>query len=306
MRHTRHARPLRRALLSWLLALLAVTVLAVARAQQPAAAGSAAALLAKRGELAPQLRSNVFGEPLVLASREGSDHVEGDVYADVAQPWSALAETFRSAAALCELLFLHPNVRACAPAADTAAPGLDLRVGPKRAGAGGSEVTMHYAMRVEVADARHLRVVLTAAEGPLSTRDYRMVFEAVPIDERRSFVHLGYAYSYGLLTKMAMGVYLATAGRDKIGFSIDGKDADGRPQYVKGERAATERNVMRYYLALLAHRSVTTGTPEERMQARLRAWFALTERYAAQLREYDLDIYLQEKRDDLERAKTGR
>jgi hypothetical protein len=268
--------------------------------------GSAAALLAKRTELAPQLRSNVFGEPLVLASREGSDRVEGDVHAEVAQPWSALAETFRSAGALCELLFLHPNVRACTPAASSATPGLELLVGPKRAGSGGSEVTMRYTMRVEVAEANHLRVVLNAAEGPLSTRDYRMVFEAVPIDEKRSFVHLGYAYGHGWLAKTAMSFYLATAGRDKIGFSIEGKDAEGRPQYVHGERAATERNVMRYYLALLAHRSVNAGTPDERMQARLRAWFALTERYAAQLHEYDLDVYLQEKRDDLERARAGR
>ena len=41
----------------------------------------------------------------------------------------------------------------------------------------------------------------------------------------------------------------------------EGRDADGRPRYVRGERAALERNVMRYYLALLAHRSVTTGAP---------------------------------------------
>ena len=285
-------------------ALLAAAVLcAPLHAQQPAP-GSATALLARRAELAPQLRSNVFGEPLVLSSREQGDRVEGDVYADVAQPWQALADTFRSAAALCELLFLHPNVRACTPAEAGAAPGLALLVGPKRAGAGGSEVRMLYAMRTEVAEAGHLRVVLSAAEGPLSTRDYRMVFEAVPIDERRSFVHLGYAYGYGWLAKTAMSVYLATAGRDKIGFSVEGKDADGRPQYVHGERAATERNVMRYYLALLAHRSVNAGTPDERMQARLRAWFALTERYAAQLHEYDLDVYLQEKRDDLDRAKA--
>jgi len=35
------------------------------------------------------------------------------------------------------------------------------------------------------------------------------------------------------------------------------------------------------------------------MDARLRAWFALTERYPAQLHELSLDEYLQEKHDDL-------
>jgi hypothetical protein len=276
-----------------------------AHAQQ-SAPGNGAALLAKRTELAAQLRSNVFGEPLVLSSRDAGSRAEGDVYAELAQPFAAVAETFRSASALCELLFLHPNVRACTPAAAGEVPGMTLVVGPKRAGSGGNEVTMRYAMRTEVAAADTLRVTLSASDGPLSTSDYRMVFEAVPIDDKRSFVHLGYAYAYGILAKMAMGVYLATAGRDKIGFTVEGKDADGHPQYVHGERAATERNVMRYYLALVAHRSVSAGTPDERMQARLRAWFALTERYAAQLHEYDLDVYLQEKRDDLERARTAR
>jgi hypothetical protein len=132
----------------------------------------------------------------------------------------------------------------------------------------------------------------------LSTRDVRMVFEAVPIDSQRSFVHVGYAYTYGTLARLAMGAYMASAGRDKIGFTVVGRQPDGRPAYVQGERAAIERNAMRYYLALLAHRSVTTGSREEQAIGRLRAWFALTERHAAQLHEYELADYLREKRAD--------
>jgi hypothetical protein len=98
---------------------------------------------------------------------------------------------------------------------------------------------------------------------------------------------------------MAMQTYLATAGRDKIGFTVTGRDAQGQPQYVRGERGSLERNVMRYYLALLAHCRERSGTPDERLQARLRSWFALTERHAAQLHEYGLDDYLREKQRDL-------
>jgi hypothetical protein len=100
---------------------------------------------------------------------------------------------------------------------------------------------------------------------------------------------------------MAMGVYLATAGRTKIGFTVLGKDPDGRAQYVQGERGSLERNVMRNYLALQAYASVQTGTPQAQTEARLRAWFALTERHAAQLHELDLEQYLQEKHADLAR-----
>lgn len=269
-------------------------------------AGGAAALHAKRIELQPQLQSNAFGEPLVLLSRELPDGLEGDVYADVAHSFESVAGAFRTAAGVCELLFLHLNVRACEPSRGAGGERVSLLVGPKRASMPGMLYRMSYEMRAVVVDGTYLRVTLSAARGPLSTRDYRMVLEAVPIDSGRSFVHFGYAYGYGALARMAMGAYLATTGRDKIGFTIEGKDGDGRPRYLRGERAAVERNVMRYYLALLAHLGVTAGSREQQLQARLRAWFALTERYAAQLHELDLDEYLQEKREGLARGPAAR
>lgn len=272
---------------------------------QDAGTGPAAALQARRIELLPQLRASVFREPLTLSSREGSDQVEGDVHGEVAYPFADVASTFTSASAVCELLFLHLNVRACRPSRIAGGEGLVLTVGPKRAQASGMRYSLDYALRIEASTPTYLKVTLTAAKGPLSTRDYRIVFEAVPIDAGHSFVHLGYTYSYGTLARIAMSAYLATAGRSKIGFTVQGRDDEGRPQYVKGERAALERNVIRYFLALLAHRSVKTGSAQEQMEARLRAWFALTERYAAQLHELELGEYLQEKHDDLA-ANPGR
>jgi hypothetical protein len=133
-----------------------------------------------------------------------------------------------------------------------------------------------------------------------------MLFEAVPLEGARSFVHFGFGHTAGLLARMAMQTYLATAGRDKIGFTVTGRDAEGRLQHVRGERASLERNVMRYYLALVAHCRERGGSPDERLQARLRTWFALTERHAAQLHEFDLDDYLREKQRDLARQAADR
>lgn len=270
------------------------------------AQGAAAALQAQRAALQPQLRASPFGEPLVLRSSSDGHRVEGEVFAELAQPFAAVESSLRHPAGLCELLLLHLNVRGCTPSADAAAPRVQVRVGPKRAGAGGQEVDMSYAVRTEAVPGDHLRVTLTAPEGPLSMRDVRLVFEAVPIDAQRSFVHLGYAYGYGTLARLAMGAYLATAGRDKIGFTVVGRDAQGRPTYVQGERAAVERNAMRYYLALLALKSGGQGSREEQQQARLKTWFALTERHPAQLREYELADYLREKRLDLTRLASAR
>lgn len=278
---------------------LALLGLGPAMRAQEQSPGAAAALQARRIALEPQLRANAFGQPLQLSSNQGSAHVEGDVHAEVDAPFPYLAATLTSATGICELLLLHLNVRACWPANAAGSQVLMLTVGPKRASASGTRYRLDYAMRVEVATPDYLRVTLDAARGPLGTRDYRILLEAIPLEGGRAFVHLGYRYGHGLLARIAMGAYLATAGRSKIGFTVLGQDADGRPRYVRGERAALERNVMRYFLALLAHSSGGTGTPQQQMEARLRAWFALTERYPAQLHELDLDDYLQEKHDDL-------
>jgi len=260
-------------------------------------AGSAAGLLARRQELQAALRDNAFGEPLVIVSRELPDRIEGDVYAELPFAFDDATVAFRTPQAVCELLFLHLNVHACRPAEG----GVSVLAGPKKTGGAGMTAQMRYTMRTEVDAPGHLRVVLTAPTGPLSTTDYRMVFEAVPLEGARSFVHFGFGHNAGLLARMAMQTYLATAGRDKIGFTVAGRDSQGQAQYVKGERGSLERNVMRYYLALLAHCRERSGSADERMQARLRTWFALTERHAAQLHEYSLDEYLAEKARDLSR-----
>ncbi|WP_341892993.1 hypothetical protein [Variovorax sp. YR752] len=290
----------------WWLARAALALLlgaALSAQALEAPAGSAAALHARRLELQPSLRSSAFGEPLHLSSKEVADRIEGDVYAEMAHPFETVGAAFRSAQAVCEVMFLHLNVHACRPAEGS---GLLVVAGPKRSGASGMTAQMRYTMRTEVDDPSHLRVVLSAPSGPLSTSDYRIVFEAVPIDAGRSFVHFGYSNNTTAAARLAMRIYLATAGREKIGFTVVGKEADGSPRYLRGERASLERNVMRYYFALLAHCSVRSGSPEERMQARLRTWFALTERHAAQLHEYELADYLQEKQRDLVRQAAGK
>lgn len=286
---------------AWAAGVLAVTLGLLClpgHALEPVA-DPAAALHARRVALQPQLRAGAFGAPLHLASNDGGDLVEGDVHAEVAHPFADVAAAFKSAKTVCALLFMHLNVRACQPSTTAGGESLTLVVGPKRAQASDLRHQLDYALRLEVSMPAYLRVALHAPRGPLMTRDYRIVFEAVPIDARRSFVRLGYAYHNTALARFAMEAYLATAGRAKIGFTVVGQDDAGRPVFVQGERAALERNVIRYFLALEAYNSVTAGSPQERMDARLRTWFALTERHPAQLHELSLDEYLQEKHDDL-------
>ena len=266
-----------------------------------APATNAATLLAKRTEFQAQLQAKAFGEPLHLVSHESRNRMEGDVYAELALPFARVSSVLGSADSVCELLFLHLNVRSCQASRSAEGERLTLAVGPKHGATAGTLYSMEYTLHVDAATADYLNVSLTALAGPLSTKDYRIVFEASPMEGQRTFLHFGYGYSFGTLAKMAMSLYLATAGRSKIGFTVIGTGSDGKPQYVQGERGSLERNVMRNYLALQAYASVNAGTPQAQMEARLRNWFALTERHAAQLHELDLEEYLQEKHGDLAR-----
>lgn len=286
------------------LLLAAAACAAAAQAVVPSATdANAAALRGKRVELQAALHDNPFGEPIAIFSRRATDRIEGEVYAELPFAFELAAEAWRTPAAICELLFLHLNVHACVP---RGADRIELLAGPKKTGGPGVTALMNFTLRNEADNAEHLRLVMSAPSGPFGTTDHVMVFEAVPIDAARSFVHFGYAHGIGALARIAMNTYLATVARDKVGFSVTGRDADGRPQYVRGERASLERNVVRYYLALVATCRERAGAPAERREKRLRAWFALTERHPAQLREYSLDDYLDEKQRDLARMSADK
>lgn len=273
----------------------------LAHAQQ--SSSYAVALQSKRGELQTQLRNNSFKEPLYLISQEEKQRVGGDIYADIPNSFTDVTAAFKSASTVCQLVILHLNVRSCSPSGSKGNESVNMALGPKRAMTSGELYRISYSLHIEAAEASYFRASMRAPKGPLGTRDYSIVFEAMPIGAKQSFVHFGYAYGYGTMAKMAMDLYLSTAGRNKIGFTVIGQSPDGKPLYVGGERGSLERNVMRYYLALLAYSSVDTGTPEEMMHARMRKWFALTERYPAQLHELELKEYLDEKRGQL--AKSG-
>jgi len=147
-------------------------------------------------------------------------------------------------------------------------------------------------------------VLLTADEGPLSTKNYRIQVEAVPVDAKRSVVHMSYAYGYGFAAKIAMQTYLATIGSAKVGFTIlDRKD--GKPVYQAGVLGLLERNTMRYYLAIDAYLSAYSLPAADQFEKRIREWYASTERYAPQLHEMDQNEYLDMKRKEMRRQQQG-
>jgi hypothetical protein len=271
----------------------------------PALAQDAAALRAKHDSLREKLANNPFQRPLVLESTQNSGDLRGEVYAVVEQPFSVVGPALQGMDHWCELLILHLNVKGCSSAGKPPAEVLSLVVGRKFDQPLDQGYKVDFAYSTPAATADYLRVQMAAETGPMSTRNYRLALEAVPLDANRSFLHMSYAYAYGTAARFAMSAYLATAGRDKVGFSVVGKTEDGKPLYIDGVRGVVERNTMRYYLAIEAYLGSLSAPPGEQQEKRLRDWFALTERHAQQLHELERDEYLTMKRSELQRQKAG-
>jgi len=264
---------------------LLLTLAPVAGADDPASA-----LAARQQALREQLESNVFGVPLAVESAEEGGLERGEAYGVLARPFTALSSALADPRAWCEIALLHLNIKTCTHERRggdwlTFYSGRKFYESPEQAYA------LRYAFRVEHARADYLAVVLAADSGPFGTRDYRIEVEAIPVGGQ-AFVHFRYAYRPSFLSSAATGGYLATLGRGKIGFTVTGRDAAGKPEYVGGVRGIVERNAVRYFLAIQAY--LDAPAPEQYVQ-RLGRWFDLTERHAAQLHELEKPEYLQYK-----------
>jgi hypothetical protein len=280
-------------------------LLAAAAHAGEAGLDSSASLHAKYAELQSQLGQNQFRRPLYLDSSESRDRVTGDVYARIDHPFETVAAALNGPANWCEILILHINTKYCRPAAGGRASVLNVSMGSKNQQPLDEAYRVVFAWRVAAQGPDYLQVTLDAAEGPLSTRDYRIAFEAIPLEGGRTFIRLSYAYAFGMAGRMAMQLYLGTAGRHKVGFTIAGAQADGQPRHIGGMRGVVERNTMRYFLAVEAFLGALSLPPQARAEKSMRDWFAGSERYSRQLHEMEQGEYLAMKRREYSRQQPG-
>lgn len=286
-------------------AALLVILAACTVAGMPAAqAQDAASLQARYAALHEQLASNPFQRPLYLESSQTPDELRGDIYALVEQPYAVVGPALQDMHQWCDILILHLNVKSCRAAGQPAGDRLSLNIGRKFNQPLVDTYLVEFRYRVLVAGPDYLQVVLEAEDGPLDTRHYRIALEVVALDARRSFLHLSYSYAYGMAARLAMQGYLATIGRDKLGFSITGRTADGQPVYLGGLRGVVERNTMRYYLGVEAYLGALSAPAPEQLEKRLNDWYAGVERYPLQLHELKRDEYLDMKRQEIQRQQA--
>jgi hypothetical protein len=262
----------------------------------PGHAQDAPALTARHGAMRLALANNPFGRPLVLESSEPAGGLRGDIYARIDQPFSVVGPALLGSANWCEILMLHLNIKQCRTGLSPAGPTLGLLVGDKRDQLLSQDQAIEFVYQRTTLRPDYLQLRLNADQGPMGTSHYRIVLEVVALEAGQSFLHLSYAYDHGLAARLAMEAYLATLGREKVGFSVIGQRSDGQPRYIGQLRGVVERNTMRYYLAIEAFLEALALPQAERFERRLAHWHAGVERYPLQLHELTLDEYLTLKR----------
>ena len=242
---------------------------------------------AARGESAP---------PLQIESSDGPDGIAGEIHATVERPFALTAAALKEPSHWCEILLLHLDTKDCQLSVEGGRTTLSVGVVSKYDQPASSAYRASFEYRLAEDTARDLRVRLDADKGPLGTSNYRIVLEAAPVDEGHTSIRMSYSYSYGVMARIAMQAYLATFGRNKVGFTVVGAGPDGGPRYIGGMRGVVERNTMRYYLAVEAWLDAMPLPPKARVEKSLRNWYSAIERYPRQLHEMDEGAYLAMKR----------
>jgi hypothetical protein len=265
----------------------------------------ASGMEAKYAELRARLHDNNFQRPLYIESSEAGDTLKGDVYAVLDYPFATVSEVLQRPDDWCEIMLLPFNTKACRAAGSNRQATLQVRIGRKSDQPVQDAYPLDFAWQPIAVRPDYFESRLTAATGPIGTRDYRIAVSAMPLDGGRTFMHLSYSYEYGLAGRIAMQAYLATAGADKVGFSVTGHDRNGQPIYIGGVRGAIERNAMRYYLAIDAHLASLKAPPDQQLDKRIQTWFSSTEHYARQLHEMDRSTYVAMKRGEYGRQQSA-
>lgn len=262
-------------------------------------ANSAAALHAQydllKEKLSHNLLHNLLKKPLYMESRASSGAVAGEIYGLINHPFGIVNAALNAPVNWCDILILHLNIKSCRAAAETQGSILKVHIGKKYDQPLDKSYRVNFAFHVAVKTLNYLQVSLNADKGPISTRNYRIMFEAVPLNDKQTFIHFSFSYAYGLTGRIAMQAYLNTIGRSKVGFTVIGQHADGQPIYIDGMRGLVERNAMRYYLAIEVFLSTLSVPPQKQLEKRLHDWFTAVEAYPRQLHELEQQKYLEMK-----------
>jgi hypothetical protein len=232
--------------------------------------------------------------PIQVFSADREGVLEAGTHAVLHRDFSSLAEILSSPANWCELVPVVLNVKACTWQAGANSTQLTFYVGRKFYEPPENAYKLKYDFILKAFRDDYFHIALVAEEGPHGTSDYLLEVEAIDISGK-TFLAVHTSYRSSAISRLGTRGYLATLGRNKIGFTVTGGDADN-PEYIQGIRGIVERNAVRYYLAFQAYLETQHLKPDLRFAAATELWYDLTEQFHDQLYEMDRAAYLDIKR----------
>lgn len=262
----------------------------------PTFADNANELTEKYEEIEDSLLENSYGIPIYLESNNEKNLMQGEVYGIIYHPFKKLSHSLSSIKNWCEIMPQHLNVKACTYEYIDNQCRVTFFTGRKFYKKADNVYRLKYKFNVTALNNEYFNATLKAENGPLDTTDYNIRVAAIPLGDESTFLHLSYEYRNGFFTRVAMSTYLATIGRKKIGFSVEGKDENNEPIYIRGVRGVIERNAMRYYFAIMSYLNTQTEKKDKRFESKISHWFDLTEQYHKQLYEMDKVDYMKYKK----------
>jgi len=212
---------------------------------------------------------------------------DGENFQDLAEPLSRIENW-------CKFKILHLNVKACV----YEVKGEDQRITfysgkkeyqtPEQA----ESMTLNFDSTL---NEELLNVVLFAKKGPFGTKNYQIGLDMISTGNG-VYAEFRISQEINSLVRTAMGAYLNTIGRDKVGFTITGYDQDNNPIYVGGVPGMSERNLVRYLLAIDVFMKTLHDKNPDIFMKRAAMWFDATEEYALQLHEVSREDYIEAKK----------
>ena len=246
-------------------------------------------------ELQEAIRRGPFGFPLQVRSEERRDLVSAEALGIMDHPLQAFGAAVTEAASWCEFIPLNLNIKACTIQGDAREPLITLYIGGKGYLSPEWASQQPYRFLLRARQREYVAVELSALQGLMGTKAHHLEFEAASIDGR-TVVALRSSYEQSAASKLATAIYLATVGRDKVGFSRERLGPDSQASFVRGAQGIIERNLMRYYLVLKAFLDTQALPDSRRFEARISTFYDLMERYPSQLHEMERAEYLDAKR----------
>ena len=260
---------------------------------------NAAQLRNQYRELRDHAQSGPFGLPLSVQSEDRDDQVSAEVYGIIEHPIQTVKAALSSPASWCEFAPLHLNVKACTFQTQSHETFLTLYLGQKSYQTPERASSQMYHFAVHALEPDFMSVGLSAPTGVFGTTAHRFELEAAGVDGR-TVVVLRSSYVPSLVTRVMTAIYLATVGRNRVGFSREETGPATSPRYVKGFKGLVERSAMRYYLAFEAFLDFESLPVDQRFEASINAVYDLIDHYPTQLHDMEKAEYLDAKRRERE------